>query len=60
MEKLTLPQAAQRLNLSQQLLRVWIQKGNCPFGIIIREGQRKTYLINPVALKKFMEGDIKR
>ena len=56
---MTLPQAARQLRLSDQLLRVWIQNGTCPFGLIIREGQRKTYLINEAALKRFIEGDIR-
>lgn len=55
---MTLPQAARQLRLSDQLLRVWIQNGTCPFGLIIREGQRKTYLINEAALRRFIEGDI--
>ena len=55
---MTLPQAAKQLRLSDQLLRVWIQNGTCPFGLIIREGQRKTYLINEAALRRFIEGDI--
>ena len=55
---MTLPQAAKRLRLSDQLLRVWIQNGNCPFGLIIRDGQRKTYLINDAAFRRFIEGDI--
>ena len=56
---MTVPQAAQQLNLSSQLLRVWIQNGTCPFGLIIRKGQRNTYLINDNAFKKFKEGKIK-
>ena len=55
---MTLPQAARQLRLSDQLLRVWIQNGTCPFGMIIRKGQRRTYLINEAALKRFIEGDI--
>lgn len=38
---LTIPQAAQILGMSRQTLRVWIQKGKCPFGTIISEGKKK-------------------
>ena len=59
MEKMTLPQAAAKLDISQQLLRLWIQNGTCPFGLIVNEGVRKTYLINSAALNKYINGEIK-
>ena len=53
---MTIKQAAQQLRLSEQLVRVWIQNGTCPFGYIVRPGDRKTYYINEQALKNFIEG----
>ena len=53
-----LAEAAAQLRLSPQLVRLWIQNGTCPFGMIIRDGERRTYLINEAALKKFIEGDM--
>ena len=54
---MTIPEAAKQLRLSEQLIRVWIQNGTCPFGYIIRAGQRKTYFINEQALRKFIAGE---
>lgn len=54
---MTINQAAKQLRLSDQLVRVWIQNGTCPFGYIIRQGSRRTYFINEQALKRFIEGE---
>lgn len=56
---MTIPQASKQLNLSPQLLRVWIQNGTCPFGYIVRQGERNTYLISEALMKKWIEGTIK-
>lgn len=54
---MTIKQAAQQLNLSEQLIRVWIQNGTCPFGYIVRHGERNTYFVNEAELKKFINGE---
>ena len=56
---MTIPQALKKypIQLSPQLIRVWIQSGKCPFGYIIREGQRNTYLVNEAQLKKWIQGE---
>lgn len=54
---MTIKQAAQQLNLSEQLIRVWIQNGTCPFGYIVRPGERNTYFVNEAELKKFINGE---
>ena len=55
---MTLPEAAKKLNLSEQLLRVWIQQAGMshPFGVILRNGKRKTYYIQEERLKAWCEG----
>ena len=57
---MTIQQVAKQLRLSEQLVRVWIQSGNCPFGYVIRQKDkrngRNTYYINEQALKNFIEG----
>ena len=54
---MTIPEAAKKLNLSEQLLRVWIQNTpNHPFGTVVRDGTRKTYYINAERLKAWIEG----
>ena len=57
---MNIKQAAQQLRLSEQLVRVWIQNGTCPFGYIIRAGQRKTYFINEAELKRFIAGEYEK
>lgn len=57
---MTVAEASKMVNLSPQLIRVWIQNGNCPFGYIVRKGEdRNTYLISEALLKKWIEGTIK-
>lgn len=56
---MTIPQASKQLNLSPQLIRVWIQNGTCPFGYVVRQGERNTYLINEERMKLWIEGKIK-
>lgn len=57
---MTIQQVAKQLRLSEQLVRVWIQNGSCPFGYVIRakdkRNGRNTYYINEQALKNFIEG----
>lgn len=55
---MTLPEAAKKLNLSEQLLRVWIQTAgsNHPFGVVLRNSKRKSYYINEERLKAWCEG----
>jgi hypothetical protein len=57
---MTVPEASKQLRLSEQLIRVWIQTGTCPFGYIIRAGQRKTYYINEAELKRFIAGEYEK
>lgn len=55
---MTISEASQRLNLSQQLLRVCIQQAgeNHPFGVAIGKGKKKAYYINDERLKRWVEG----
>ena len=59
---MTTKQAATRLGISPQALRVWIeQKGdNHPFGAVIREKSsrygRNTYFINEQRLESYLQG----
>ena len=56
---MTIPEASKQLNLSEQLLRVWIQSGRCLFGTIVRKGCRNTYYINEERMKAWIEGRLK-
>lgn len=57
---MTLPEAAKGIAMSDQTLRVWIQTAgkDHPFGMIIREGERKSYYINEAKYWKFKRGEI--
>ena len=55
---MTVPQAAEQLGMSRQLLRVWIQKGNCPFGCIIKSGKKNAYYIDEQRLNMWRVGAI--
>jgi len=54
---MTVPEAAKQLNLSDQTLRLWIQHG-CPFGVIVREGDRKSYYVSEERMKLWKEGKL--
>lgn len=58
--RLTIKEAAQRLDLPEQAVRVWVQRG-CSFGEVIfdkksRNG-RRTYYINSERLEKYLKGE---
>jgi len=57
---MTVPEASKQLRLSEQLIRVWIVNGTCPFGYVIREGSRRTYYINEAELKRFIAGEYEK
>jgi hypothetical protein len=49
--------AAKRLGMPEQTLRLWCQSKNCPFGTVIIEGKgRKTYYINGERLNNYLNG----
>ena len=62
MNRISTAEAATRLGISPQALRVWIeQKGDShPFGAVIREKSnrygRNTYFINEQRLESYLQG----
>ena len=57
---MTIPQAAEQLRMSQQLLRVWAaSKNGCPFITVIERNERNTYIVNEERLKAWIRGDLK-
>lgn len=58
---MTIPEASRQTRLSEQLLRVWAQQKNnpCPFIFIVREGKRKSYIVNEALMKAWIRGDLK-
>ena len=57
---MTIPQALAKypMQISAQLIRVWAQsvKG-CPFCEIVRDGNRRTYIVNEARLIKWINGE---
>lgn len=59
---MTIKQALEKypIQLSAQLIRVWITNNTCPFGYIVRQKDKKngrnTYYINETELQLFLAG----
>lgn len=57
---MTIPQVAEQLRMSQQLLRVWASsKNGCPFITVIERNERNTYIVNEERMKAWIRGEIK-
>lgn len=57
---MTIPQAAEQLRLSPQLIRVWAaSEHGCPFVTVIKRKERNTYIVNEERLKAWIRGEIK-
>jgi hypothetical protein len=58
--RIKVKEAASRLGLPEQTLRVWLASGKCPFGMVILAGKgkggRKTYYINGERLNNYLNG----
>ena len=58
--RITIQEAAQRLDLPPQALREWIKRG-CPFGEVVHDIKskhgRRTYYINSERLEKYLKGE---
>lgn len=51
-------EAAKRLGMSTQTLRLALRQGLFPFGVAVKTSDnRYTYYINPVGLEKYLEGE---
>jgi len=56
MKKITIKEAAQLMNCSEQFLRVALQQGKLPFGIAVKMSKRNyTYYINPKQFYDYIE-----
>lgn len=55
--RMTIEEAAKRLGLPKQTLRLWIQSGKCIFGDVVIEGKKKnTYYISSERLEAYLKG----
>ena len=59
--RMTIEEAAKRLGLPKQTLRLWIQSGKCSFGDVIIEGKKKnTYYISSERFEAYLKGENKK
>lgn len=59
MERLSVIEAAERMGVSDQFLRIALQQEKFPFGTAIKLSEyRWTYYINSAAFEKFMNGEL--
>ena len=50
-------EAAKKLNMNTQTLRLALQQGLFPFGVAIKTSEHRfTYYINPTRLERYLEG----
>ncbi|HHV42749.1 MAG TPA: hypothetical protein GXX72_07920 [Clostridiaceae bacterium] len=56
-KSLTVKEAAEILNMPQQLLRLGLQQDKLPFGVAVKR-RRWAYYINKQRLEKWMKGEI--
>ena len=55
MAKITIKEVAERLGISQQSVRLGLQRGELPFGSAIKTSDRFTYVIYEKKLKEFLD-----
>ena len=52
-------EAAKKLNMNTQTLRLALQQGLFPFGCAVRTSEKRyTYYINPARLDKYLGGEL--
>lgn len=56
-ERISVTEAAQMLSMTPQLLRLSMQRGQLPIGMVLGEGKRLTYVIYREKVEKFIEGE---
>lgn len=57
--RLSVKEAAESMGVSQQFIRVGLQRNQLPFGVAVKLSSRWTYYINPGQFREFM-GEVKR
>ena len=59
--RLTIKEAAERLDLPPQAVREWLKKDNCPFGTVVHDMKskhgRRTYYVNSERLERYLKGE---
>lgn len=55
MKKISVAQAAKEMGVSQQFVRIGLQRGTLPFGVAVQMSTRWTYYINPNDFNRYMK-----
>ena len=54
MKKISVAEAAEIMGVSQQFVRIGLQRGLLPFGVALKMSNRYTYYINPKQFSNYM------
>ena len=54
-ERISTEEAAKKLNITPQLLRLSMQRGQLPIGMVLGEGKRLTYVIYREKVEKVLQ-----
>lgn len=57
MERMTVAEAAKIMQVSQQYIRLGLQRGVFPFGNAVKTSSRWTYWISRLKFEKYMKGE---
>lgn len=57
MERITVKEAAERLNVSQQFVRLGLQRDKLPFGVAVKMSSKYTYHISKKLLDEYVGRD---
>ena len=61
MSRVTVKEAAELMNCSEQFIRIGLQRGNLPFGVCVKTSTKYTYYIPRERLNAYLEGrDMKK
>lgn len=52
--RLSVKEAAERMGVSQQFIRLGLQREQLPFGVAIKLSSKWTYYINPARFDEYM------
>lgn len=55
MKKITVAKAAMIMGVSQQFIRIGLQKGKLEFGVAVKMSNRYTYYINPEKFNNYIK-----
>lgn len=58
MKKVSISEASLQTGIPEQTLRVGLRNNRFPFGTAVKTSASWTYIIHPILLKKYLDGDL--